>query len=325
MLPRLLVALMLCPAVGAAQDNRAPEGLDLARRALSPISDPAVESGRGAQSAARPSRTHEPSVSVRVYGGWSQLMGGDVNEAVTNSQLLTVGSLNEGYFPLEDDQVAAVDRAVEYGADVVIHLTPRLGLVGGVGWIESAEERLVEVPARGPLRASEQTSSLKLRSVPARVGLQYGFPLGQRLRLLVEGGAGLYFTRFQWSDRAVWDGRRITHLQSETSGHDFGFHGGVSLDIGLSGRFGLVVGVQGAYANIGGLKGLREGTYTYRPPTRDDGKLKVGYFGDSADFPVLVVGEGTRTMDRYGRFADEKEASVGLGGLRYTGALRFSF
>ena len=40
---------------------------------------------------------------------------------------------------------------------------------------------------------------------------------------------------------------------------------------------------------------------------------------------LLVVGEGTRTMDRYGPFTAEKEARVGLGGLRYTGGLRVSF
>ena len=133
------------------------------------------------------------------------------------------------------------------------------------------------------------------------------------------GGAGLYFTQLQWSDRAELDELvRITDLRSETSGFDFGLHGGVSLDIGLSDRIGLVGGVQGVHANVRGLEGFREGTYTYRSGTRDDGTLKIVEFGRDPGFPVLVVGEGTRTMDRYGSFGAEKEASVGLSGMRYT-------
>ena len=324
-LPRLLLALMLLTATAAAQDKDTGEGLVIAPRSVSEGAAVVRRAGLAAQAAEGTPLSRRPHVDVRLYGGWRQLWGGDVNEGVANSTILTVSSLNEGYYPLEDDEVAAIDRGTEFGADVVIRLTPRFGLVGGVGWIESSEERLVEIPARGPLRASEQTSSLELRSVPARFGVQYSYPLGRRLSLLLEGGAGLYFTRLRWSDRAVWDGTRITHLQSETSGYDLGLHGGIALDIGLSDRFGLMVGVQGIHADIGGLEGFREGTYTYRPPTRDDGTLKVVHFEGSPDFPILVVGAGTRTMDRYGGFADEEEASVGLGGLRYTGGLRISF
>ena len=179
-------------------------------------------------------------MSIRVYGGSRQLVGGDVNEAARNSAHATLNSLYEGYFPVEDDDIAAVDSATEFGADIIIHLSRRLGLVGGVGLINSSEECHVEIPARGPNAASEQTSSLTMRSVPARFGLQYSVPLGGRLNLLLEGG-------------------KVVELM-------------------------------------------------YSP----------GY-------PVLVVGEGTRTMDRYGPFRDEKDASVGLSGLRYTGGLRVSF
>ena len=74
----------------------------------------------------------------------------------------------------------------------------------------------------------------------------------------------------------------------------------MSLDIGLSNRFGLVVGVQGVHANIGGLEGYRDGACTYRSPTRDAGTLNVVELGRTSHFPLLIVGEGTQTMDRVG-------------------------
>ena len=239
-LVHLILALMLFPAVATAQYEVAPEGLAVTTRSLGEVAVEVRRTGRVARAAEDPTRSGGPRMSIRVYGGSRQLVGGDVNEAARNSAHATLNSLYEGYFPVEDDDIAAVDSATEFGADIIIHLSRRLGLVGGVGLINSSEECHVEIPARGPNAASEQTSSLTMRSVPARFGLQYSVPLGGRLNLLLEGG-------------------KVVELM-------------------------------------------------YSP----------GY-------PVLVVGEGTRTMDRYGPFRDEKDASVGLSGLRYTGGLRVSF
>ena len=273
------------------------------------------------------SGSDDPRMSIRVYGALRQLWGGDVNQGVKYAALLVATNLYRGRYPLKDGDVAEISVGKEYGADLVFHLTPRLGLVGGVGLIDSYSVGQIEIPRASFRRASGQITSLGLRAVPVRFGAQYAIPLGRRRSLIVDGGAGLYFTRLQWSDRAeVYEFQRITHLRSETSGSGFGLHGGVSLDIGLSDRMGLVVGVQGVHANIGGLEGFREGTYTYIPAgTRDDGTLQIVEFLYEPEWSTLVVGEGTRTMDRYGPFGAKKEARVGLGGLRYTGGLRVSF
>ena len=323
---RLLVALTLlsAPVPVAAQDSDVPARLDIALPAGPLAGTGAANTWLGAQSSTQPSGSDDPHVSVRVYGGWRQLWGGDINKAVENS---TRAILARFYFYPEEVDVAANDRGTEYGADLVFHLTPRFGFVGGIGLIESASESLIETPRISVGPPSGTSTALRIRSVPVRFGAQYAYPLGRRLKLLVEGGAGLYFTRFQWSERTeVYERARITDLRGETSGYDIGLHGGVSLDIGLSDHVGLVVSAHAVYANIGGLKGFREGTYTYyQPGTRDDGTLKIVGLESDPEFHFLVVGDGTRTMDRYGPFANEREASVGLGGLRYTGGLRFSF
>ena len=322
---RLLIALMLlsAPVPVPAQDSDVPAGLDITLPGAAQAGTESANTRLGAGSATQPSRSDDPRVSVRVYGGWRQLWGGDINEAVENATRATLANF---YFHPNEVDLAANDRGVEYGADLVFHLTPRFGFVAGIGLIESNSESLIEIPPTSATYPSGTNTALQLRAVPVRFGAQYAYPLGRRLSLLMEGGGGLYFTRLQWSDRTeVYETARITDLRSETSGFDFGLHGGISLDISVSERIGLIVGVQGVYANIGGLEGYREGSYTYQSPTRDDGSLKIVELKYSPDFPLLVVGEGTRTMDRYGPFSNEQEASVGLGGLRYTGGLRFSF
>ena len=305
------------------------------RVALGGSADPARRAGSSVD--ARTSR-----LDARVYGGWRQLWGGDVNEAVGNTSRFTVSSLYEfeEFVALEDVDAPAVRSGGEYGADVVLRLTPRLGIVSGLGWIASSSAgRMIETPRSTALYPSRSSAGLELRSVAVRVGAQYAHPLGRRLQLLVDGGAGLYFTRLQWSQwvRVDFLGGTTSDLLTDVRGYDLGFHGGVSLDVSLSDRMGLVVGVQGVRADVAGLEGFREATYTgfsFREgrvvtrSEREDVTLGILEFNDVPEFSPLLglVEDEALWVERYGPvIRSVEEARAGLGGLRYTGGLRVSF
>ena len=116
--------------------------------------------GRLARTADDAPRTDGPNVSVHVYGGWRQLWGGDVNEAAANTSQAQVSRLWEGIVPLQDGDAPAIRRGPQYGADVTVHLTPRFGLVGGVGWIESSSMgRVIETPHSPGSSLSQSRSS----------------------------------------------------------------------------------------------------------------------------------------------------------------------
>ena len=342
-LPRLLVALILLPAPAAAQQDGAREGRVIAPQWLGAEVAESRHTGRLAQAADDAPRTDGPNVSVHVYGGWRQLRGGDVNEAAANTSQVTVSRRYRGLVPLQDGDAPAIRRGPEYGADVTVHLTPRFGLVGGVGWIESSSTgRLIETPHSLGLSPSRSSADLTMRSVPVRFGAQYIHPIGRRLSLVVDGGAGLYFTNLQWSRRTEVDFIFPKSLSgefiSDVRGYDIGFHGGVSLDVSVSDRIGLVFGVQGVHANIGGLDGHRDETYIgydflegreLRQTVKQNGTLAVFELDEYPITPILSLVEDGEPL-----LVDEvflpiirsvKEASVGLGGLRYTVGLRVSF
>ena len=344
-LPRLLVALMLLPAPAAAQQDGAREGLEITPRWFGEEAAVFRHIGRLARTADDAPRTDGPNVSVHVYGGWRQLRGGDVNEAAANTSQATVSRLWEGIVPLQDGDAPAIRRGPQYGADVAVHLTPRFGLVGGVGWIESSSTgRLIETPhsTGSALSQSRSSADLTMRSVPVRFGAQYTHPIGRRLSLVVDGGAGLYFTNLQWSRRAeidfIFPKSRSGEVISDVSGYGIGFHGGVSLDVSVSDRIGLVFGVQAVHANIGGLDGHRDETYIgydflegreIRRTVKQNGTLAVFELDEYPITPILSLVEDGEPV-----LVDEiflpiirsvKEASVGLGGLRYTVGLRVSF
>lgn len=159
--------------------------------------------------------------------------------------------------------------------------------------------------------ATRNSTALRLRAIPLRLGVQYAHPLGRRISLGLEGGAGLYFTQLFWSHHLDVT-HRTTGWISETRGLGLGLHGGVSVDFGLSDRLGLVFDVVVMRANIAGLHGFHESTFGYRSPIRDDGALRLSETPWCAQF--LVVGNRSWLNDRYGPITPIREASVGLGG-----------
>ncbi len=340
-LPRLVLALILLPATAAAQHPGTREGLVKAPRWFGDEVAESRRTGRVAPAAEDAPPTDGPNMSVRVYGGWHQLWGGDVNKASANTLQLGVSLLYEGLVPLQDGDAPALRRGPEYGADVTIHLTPRLGLVGGVGWIESSSTgRQIETPHSTALWPSRQSADLAMRSVPVRFGAQYTHPIGRQLSLAVDGGAGLYFTSLQWSQRAeidfVFPKSTSGESTSDVRGYDIGFHGGLSLDVSMSDRMGLVFGVQGTHATVGGLDGHRDETsigYDFlkgrevRRTAKRDGTLAVYELDDFPITPILLLVEDEPYLvDEFGPIIKSvNEASVGLGGLRYTVGLRVSF
>ena len=326
----LPVVLVLWATAGAAQDDRSATRGDVEATAHTAVTTAVPHASHGEQGAAEPPGTGGSQVSVRVYGGWRGLWGGDVNEGVAETMRLYLAPV-VGSVPLQEvlqeigGTVPALERGTEVGADVIVNVTPRVGLVGGVGWMESASEGMILTSVR------LWSMTLHLQAVPVRFGGQYAYPLGSRVRLLVEGGTTLYFTRFRWSDR-LEQVRLVDFITpwwretlSDTRGHDFGLHGGVWVDVDLSERFGLLVGVRGTHANIAPLDGeVRASQVGDRGEETLEGTLLLFGFGQPPEITRLLVADRFAPYDGY--FPNTvREAKLGLSGLRISIGFRIRF
>ena len=261
------------------------------------------------------------------------LWGGDVDEGVADTmqwhmtELVGAGVTVREIMQEVGGGVPALQRGTEVGADVIVNLTPRVGLVGGVGRIESASEGMILTPGLSFSWPARQSMTLQLQAVPVRFGAQYTYPLGSRVRLQVEDGTTLYFTRFRWLDRFdrfdSYGAPSWTEVLNDTRGHDFGLHGGVWLDVDLSERFGLLVGVQGTHANIAPLDGearLEQDCCQ----VEWEGTLRLFGFDRPSLYRRMHVGGRSRTF--YGISPDTvSEAKLGLSGLRISSGLRIRF
>ena len=301
----------------------------------------AVGGGEGPANVASERRGPAGRMDVRVYGGLRQLWGGDVNEAVgkdLRSNVSDLGRFYEVVVSVDGDASPSARGGGESGVDLVFHLNPRVGLVGGIGWLQSSSAaRAVEQPEGGSQYPSRASVNLDLRAVALRFGAQYAYPAGRRLGLLVDGGVGVYRSRIWWSQRVELD-LAVPPIAGEWNanvvGYGLGFHAGFAADISLTERMGLIVGVQGVRANVDGLAGVRESLHRgFRGHTRtntETGTLGILEFHDRQNGFFLGFVEGfveneALWVEALGPIRDMREATAGVGGLRYTAGLRVSF
>ena len=280
-------------------------------------------------------------MDVRMYGGLRQLWGGDVNEAVARelrSNVSDFGRFHDVVVSVDEDAAPAARSGGEYGADLVFHLNPRVGLVGGIGWLQSSSVgRAAERPGSGFQYPSRASANLDLRAVALRLGAQYTYPAGRRLGLHVDGGIGVYRSRIRWSQRVELD-LAVPPIASEWStnvlGYGLGFHAGFAADLSLTERIGVIVGVRGVRADVDGLEGVRESAYEgfrgYTLSRRESGTLGILEFSNRQIGPFLgfvekFLEDEPSWVEALGPIRDIREAAAGLSGLRYTGGLRVSF
>ncbi len=175
----------------------------------------------------------------------------------------------------------------------MIGVTPGTIVVGGIGWITSASEGALETPLRHQPSPFRQATALRVRAVPVRFGVQSTYPVGRRVGVTLEGGAGVCFSRLQYSHRLDSAGR-IIDWRTDASGYALGGHYGVWVDVSVANRIGLVVGVHGTHANIGGLVGFRAGRYSDGFESINEGTLRL-------------VDDGFRVpfLQRWGRLLDD--------------------
>ena len=133
----LVVALMLFPdSAAAGNDGR-----------LGAVG-PAEPCRGGVVRDERAQPGSQDAVDVLVYGGWRQLWGGDVNEAVADATGHWAGwVLRDGFMPLADGDAPAARRGGEYGVRFAVPLSGGFRFVAGIGRIDGdSVGRVVETP-----------------------------------------------------------------------------------------------------------------------------------------------------------------------------------
>lgn len=263
-----------------------------------------------------------PSFSLKIMGGVSRLLGGDLNKGLQGMTDLRAdqGSGTEGAFPL-------LEWAGEWSAELVIRFGSRLGITVRSGWIQASGNETVSTPL-DPL-VTEETLNLKMKALPITVGIIWDALSSSRLRCSLSAAAGLYFGRLVWKST---DFRTWQWIQQKIEGQwaadktALGGRGGLSLEYTVSPKISIVLEGSCRYARFSGLRG--EYHFVLSDPSGtvvDEGEAVLWsseYSSQGKTYPWLVFSETKPTALYY---KNTREARVSLSGFALQAGFRYAF
>jgi len=192
------------------------------------------------------------SLSLRLYGGFSRLAAGDVNEGSDG-----FFELLELYAPLIDGTTSGgyspVHAGYNFGADFIFQLSPSIGVGIGAGYLQSSKSSLMTLSAlEGEITL---TGTPKLSAMPIRLAVFLTVPLGGKFNLTADAG-GTYYAALKLDatqrlefDAADWEETSLSASRSSLS-DNLGFQGSLGVEYKISPNMGFFIEAVGRYARF---------------------------------------------------------------------------
>jgi len=305
--------LLVWPASAAAGDTSAGAAKAVDLR-LAP--DLGMEGSEGKAS----------SFLVRLYGGYSRVAAGDLNEGLDGLYELielnavgTTDTITGGFSPLKS--------GIDFGTDLIYQITPRIGIGLGAGYLRASMSSLATLTRA--VDAIDYPANAVLSAVPIRLGLFLTLPVGEKLNLTAGAGAAYYAalkfegTRGLEYDNGDWYELVISGSRSSLA--DIGVQGSLGLEYMISPKMGFFVEALGRYARFKNFDQVTAtSTISGNPPLTAEGKLYVLQLALAAGTISLFTVEETPPVDS----PPEEiytEPKIDLGGFSLQAGFRVRF
>lgn len=278
--------LLAWPASAAAADTSDGAAKAVALR-LAPDLDMEGPAGKAA------------SFLVRLYGGYSRVAAGDLNDGLDGYYELIelikdpdTETITGGFSPLKS--------GIDFGADLIYQITPRIGIGLGAGYLRASMSSLATLTRA--VDAIDYTANAVLSAVPIRLGLFLTLPVGEKLNLTAGAGAAYYAalkfegTRgFEYHNGGWYE---LVIRGSRSSFADIGVQGSLGLEYMISPRMGFFVEALGRYARFKNFERVAVTSSTNsNPPLTGEGKLYVVQIASGTGTFSLFTVEETPPVD----------------------------
>jgi len=232
-------------------------------------------------------------LSLKLYGGVNDIAVRDLNKGLEG--LIDLWNVPHGI--AVTGKYDPVHFGPDLGGELIINLTPRLGIGLGIGYIQARKASTVEIAdsedSTEPTHFYTDILSPSVRAIPLTLGLHYDVWTGGWFNLEVSSGIGLYLGKVGLDD--IWreKGSSISDQRSwDGTSQAIGFHVGLGMELHLSPSISFVVDVLGRHGKLRNIKGdlIENGSTT---------KDAVLWFCEQGAYPLIVIDDSPPPAWRY--------------------------
>jgi len=309
--------------------------------------------------------------SLKINAGPAWMNGGDLNKSISGWRQY----YEDRQSPIFSSsyRMNEIHGAYEVGAEVMVKLSSRWSIGLGIGFLPrsqngeistklaSRENYTLSATQSGTVSREETTSQLpsyEVKAVPITLSAYYLLPVGEKYRLYLGGGGGLYSSRyryheeysyrFNYTDDQHSAGSSVQYVDRYSSTGEyretaktqtFGFHGSAALDIKIRPSFFITFEVLERWVNFKGWEGEKTDSYDWTHTWglwgaySDQGETDESYSGKlwrvdvhsdqtGKSYPRLVFSEEEPVSADY---AAAKPASISLTGFSARIGFKFKF
>lgn len=188
---------------------------------------------------------------LRIHGGSSRLAAADVNTGSRGYYEFFSLLAEYGGYGLEGG-AEALHGGYDFGADIVVPVSPRLGVGIGLGYMRSAGR--TDMTLTIDTQELVVTAGSSLSAIPLRLGVFYTLPLAGRLSLTANAGAAVYLglrfhDRYRYEQGSIFGEQEISANRTSFTAN-LGGQGGLGFDYRVTSKWGFFVEAQGRYARF---------------------------------------------------------------------------
>ena len=191
--------------------------------------------------------------SLKLTGGAAYIASGDYNGGIDG--------LNAYYDAISGPVTGSFSKlslGMNFGGEFILNINENWGVGLGVGYMQFSHD--TETITGPGIMGTVNAWTLKptVTSIPITLNVHYTMPMGG-VNLNLFAGVGYYISKMKVdSSESLWSGLLVTSsnaFDSNSIGGQFGFQGGLGLEIPLGGNFAFVVDITGRYVSLTDIKG----------------------------------------------------------------------
>jgi hypothetical protein len=255
-------------------------------------------------------------LSLKLYGGVSEIAGGDLNKGLEG----LIDVLNVPHGIAVTGKYNPVHFGPDFGAEIIFNLTSRLGLGLGIGYLQARKESSIEIAESEnymePTHFYTRILRPRVEAIPLTLGLLYDIWTGGRFNLEASSGIGLYLGKAGLGDTWTEKGSSLSSQTTwEGTSQAIGFHIGLGMELYLSQRTSFLVDVLGRYGRLRNIKGdLIENGATI--------KDAVLWFCEQGAYPLIIIDDSPPPAWRYSSI---RKGEVNLSGVSVRVGVKIRF